>query len=165
MAEDMPGVVRALGIRSALASPIIVNGHLCGAVTAATSGTDPMPADAESRMAQFTELVATAVSNVQARTEVERLVAEQTALRRVATLVARKRPPEEVFAQVAKEVGLLLEADTAGVCRYERDECARASAGTLPRSSAGRIAPGTTTGANRGLSRRRRGATKSASEL
>jgi signal transduction histidine kinase len=73
-------------------------------------------------MAHFTELVATAVSNVQARTEVEHLVAEQTALRRVATLVARKSSSEAVFAQVAEEVGLLLEADTAGVCRYERDE-------------------------------------------
>jgi signal transduction histidine kinase len=121
-ADDMPAVVRAVGIRSALASPIVVDGQLWGAVTAATSGTNSMPADAESRMAQFTELVATAVSNVQARTEVERLVAEQTALRRVATLVVRKGSPEEVFAQVAEEVGLLLEADTAGVCRYEPDD-------------------------------------------
>jgi GAF domain-containing protein len=121
-AEEMPGVVRALGIRSALASPIIVDGQLWGAVTAATSGTEPMPADAESRIAQFTELVATAVSNVHARTEVERLVAEQTALRRVATMVARTESSEEVFAQVAEEAGLLLEADSAGVCRYERDD-------------------------------------------
>jgi GAF domain-containing protein len=121
-AKDMPGIVRAQGIRSALGSPIMVSGQLWGAVTAATSGTEPMSADAESRIEQFTELVATAVSNMQARTEVERLAAEQTALRRVATLVARKRSPGEVFAQVAEEVALLLEADTAGVCRYERDE-------------------------------------------
>jgi GAF domain-containing protein len=144
-ADDMPWIVRAQGIRSALASPIVVSGQVWGAVTAATSGTDPMSADAESRIEQFTELVATAVSNVQARTEVERLAAEQTALRRVATLVARKRPPDEVFAQVAEEVGLLLEADTAGVCRYERDEHATLIAawgrvgGTLPLGSRFRL--------------------------
>ncbi len=120
-AEDMPGIVRAQEIRSALASPIVVSGQLWGAVTAAAAGADPMPADAESRMAQFTELAATALSNIQARTEVERLVAEQGALRRVATLVARKSPPEEVFGQVAEEVGRLLGVDSGTVSRYEQD--------------------------------------------
>jgi len=33
----------------------------------------PMPADAESRIEHFTELVATALSNVQARAEAQRL--------------------------------------------------------------------------------------------
>jgi hypothetical protein len=42
--------------------------------------------------------------------ELQRLAAEQAALRRVATLVARESSPEEVFAQVADEVGLLVEA-------------------------------------------------------
>ena len=53
-----------------------------------------MPSDAESRIAKFTELVATAIANVHARAEVERLAGEQTALRRVATLVARGTAPE-----------------------------------------------------------------------
>ena len=37
---------------------------------------------------------------------------EQAALRRVATLVARAAPPEEVFAAVAEEAGRLLAADS-----------------------------------------------------
>jgi signal transduction histidine kinase len=47
----------------------VVNGRLWGAIAAGTSRAEPMPADAESRIAQFTELVATAISNVQARSD------------------------------------------------------------------------------------------------
>ncbi len=55
-----------------------------------------------------------------AREEVERLALEQAALRRVATLVARRALPDEVFAAVAQEVGNLLPAaDFAMVARYD----------------------------------------------
>ena len=81
--------------------------------------TEPLPADAESRITEFTELVGTAISDVQARSEVERLAEEQAGLRRVATLVAREAPPEQVLARVAEEVGLLLQADAAWVWRLE----------------------------------------------
>jgi signal transduction histidine kinase len=47
------------------------------------------------------------------------LAAEQSALRRVATLVAQGVPPEGVFAAVAREVGELLGVDYAHVGRYE----------------------------------------------
>ncbi len=47
------------------------------------------------------------------------LAEEQAALRRVATLVARATPPEEVFAAVAEEVGQLLRVDLATMGRYE----------------------------------------------
>jgi signal transduction histidine kinase len=50
-------------------SPIVVNGRLWGAIAAGTSRAEPMPDDAESRIADFTELVATAISNVQARSD------------------------------------------------------------------------------------------------
>jgi signal transduction histidine kinase len=53
-----------------------------------------------------------------ARTE---LANEQAALRRVATLVARESPPDEVFAKVAEEVVLLLGVETAVVLRYAPD--------------------------------------------
>ena len=42
-----------------------------------------------------------------------RIAEEQAALRRVATLVARAAPPEEVFAAVTAEAGRLLDADHA----------------------------------------------------
>jgi signal transduction histidine kinase len=112
---------RELGLRSAVASPIVVDGRLWGALGAATSRTGSMPADTESRIAQFTELVATAISNVQARSDVERLAEVQAALRRVAMMVARESPPDEIFATVAEDVGLILNAEAAIVQRYEPD--------------------------------------------
>jgi signal transduction histidine kinase len=60
---------RELRLRSSVASPILVEGRLWGEIFAATSDASPMPADAESRIAQFAELVATAVANVQARSD------------------------------------------------------------------------------------------------
>jgi GAF domain-containing protein len=42
-------------------------------------------------------------------------------LRRVATLVARGVPPEEVFAAVTEEAGRLLSVEYASLARYEPD--------------------------------------------
>jgi hypothetical protein len=59
------------------------------------------PAEAEQRMAGFTELIGTAIANAEGRAQLEesrdelrRLAQEQAALRRVATLVAGGAPPE-----------------------------------------------------------------------
>jgi signal transduction histidine kinase len=60
---------RKVGLRSAVGGPIFVNGRLWGEIEAATSRPDPMPEDAELRIAQFTELLATAISNIQARSD------------------------------------------------------------------------------------------------
>jgi PAS domain S-box-containing protein len=57
----------------------------------------------------------------QAEAELERLAGEQTALRRVATLVAGGASPEEVFAAVTEEAGRLLPVDHASLVRYEPD--------------------------------------------
>jgi signal transduction histidine kinase len=115
---------RNAGLHSAVGGPVVVRGRLWGALVVATAGASPLPAQTESRIAQFAELVAAAIANVEARSEVERLAQEQAALRRVATLVAREASPAEVFAKVAEEVGLLLETDAAAVWRYEPDGAA-----------------------------------------
>jgi signal transduction histidine kinase len=60
---------RDAGIGSTVGSPIVVDGRLWGAMIAATRTDEPMPAHTESRMEQFTELVATAISNMQARSD------------------------------------------------------------------------------------------------
>jgi PAS domain S-box-containing protein len=57
----------------------------------------------------------------QAAAKLQMLLAEQAALRRVATLVAREGEHAEVFAVVAEEVGRLLTGDAAGIVRYEPD--------------------------------------------
>ena len=53
--------------------------------------------------------------------DARRIAEEQAALRRVAVLVARAAPPEEVFAAVAAEAGRLLHASHAAVSRYDPD--------------------------------------------
>jgi signal transduction histidine kinase len=53
--------------------------------------------------------------------EASDLAAEQAALRRVATLVAREGSPDEVFALVTEEVARLLSIDIASLLRYESD--------------------------------------------
>src|SRR4051812_42188628 len=50
------------------------------------------------------------------------LAAEQAALRRITSLVARGAAPEEVFAAVLEEVGQLLSVDYVQMVRYEPDE-------------------------------------------
>ncbi len=47
------------------------------------------------------------------------LAAEQTALRRIATLVATERTPSELFARVTEEVGRLLGVPSVSLLRYE----------------------------------------------
>ena len=52
----------------------------------------------------------------------DRIAEEQAALRRVATLVARAAPAEEVFAAVTAEVGRLLGVDITALARYDPDD-------------------------------------------
>ena len=62
----------------------------------------------------------------QAAQAATRLSDEQAAPRRVATLVARGTPPEEVFVVVAAEIGRVLSADFTSMCRYDGDGAAMA---------------------------------------
>ena len=114
-------MARVLGIRSSVATPIVVEGRLWGTLIAVTSQSEPLPRETDSRIGEFTELVATAIANAGARDELSRLVEEQAALRRVATLVAEGAAPTEVFDAVIAEVGQLLGAAQIGLARYENE--------------------------------------------
>jgi signal transduction histidine kinase len=114
--------VREEGVGSGVGTPIIVDGRLWGVMTARSGPEQPLPANTQARLANFTELLATAIANAESRAGLARLAAEQAALRRVATLVARGAPPEEVFAAVTEEVGRLLGTHLAGMARYESDD-------------------------------------------
>ena len=109
------------GVRSSAGAPIIVEGRLWGVMTAGSTKPEPLPSGMELRLAEFTELVATAIGNAESRAGLARLAEEQAALRRVATLVASGAPPEEVFAAVTEEVGRLLSVEYAHLGRYESD--------------------------------------------
>jgi signal transduction histidine kinase len=112
---------REAGHRSGVATPIIVDGRLWGAMCVVAIGEEPLPSDTESRLAALTELLATAIASAESRTDLTRLAAEQTALRRVATLAAGGVPAQELFEAVTEEVGSLLPVDFAGMGRYEAD--------------------------------------------
>jgi PAS domain S-box-containing protein len=108
-----------LGVLSTVGSPIVVEGRVWGALFVHSTAAEPLPTTIEARLSNFTQLVGTAMANAQARGEVDRLADEQAALRRVATLVARESPPDEVFAAVAGEVGRLLPVEDTAMLRYE----------------------------------------------
>jgi signal transduction histidine kinase len=60
---------RALGIRSSVGCPIVVGARLWGVIAASSRSDEPFPADTESQIADFTELVATAIANAESRAE------------------------------------------------------------------------------------------------
>jgi GAF domain-containing protein len=128
IAGTAPAAARALGIKSALAVPIVVAGKVWGVMGLGRTEDVLLPADTEQRLAAFTELVATAIANAESRRELassearaRELANEQAALRRVATLVAQGARPDELFSAVAKEVAGVIDAPVVSINRYEAD--------------------------------------------
>ena len=124
LAEDDDAVTasaREIGIRSSAGAPINVEGKLWGVMIATSARENALPAGTEQRLAAFTELVATALANAEARQELRRVADEQAALRRVATLVAQGASPATLFQAVAVETGQLLQADATVLSRYDPD--------------------------------------------
>jgi PAS domain S-box-containing protein len=123
---DLPGAiadaVRDAGVRSGAGAPIVVDGVVWGLMTTGPHADEPLPDHIEHRLAEFTELVATAISTTAGREQVARLAEEQSALRRVATLVARESPLAEIFAAVGEELTRLLGLERLRLIRYEDDE-------------------------------------------
>jgi signal transduction histidine kinase len=118
--------VRQLGVRAAVGVPVIVDGQLWGLAAVGSVKPGPMPADTESRINDFAEIAATAIANAATRHELQAsrdslavMATQQSALRRVATLVARGVGPSEVFAAVAEEMAHCLNVDNAEVHRFE----------------------------------------------
>ncbi len=140
--SDVSGVIgevasRGWGMRSSVGVPVSAESRLWGSVVVAFADQGLLPADTEARLGSFTELLATAIANAQARMELRGFAEEQAALRRVATLVAAGAPPEGAFAAVADEAGRLFLVDVANMCRYEPDGTA-----TMVASAGGRFAVG-----------------------
>jgi signal transduction histidine kinase len=102
-------------------APIIVDGDLWGAAIVGSTKPAPLPSDTEARVGDFTDLVATAIANAQTRADLAVLAEQQTALRRVATLVARGEHPSELFSAVAGELARCLGVHHSTLFRYESD--------------------------------------------
>jgi signal transduction histidine kinase len=62
-------MARQLGVTSTVGAPVVVEGHLWGGVSVSSKHPEPLPPDTEARIANFAELVATAIANAEARTE------------------------------------------------------------------------------------------------
>jgi signal transduction histidine kinase len=117
---EIARTARDAGFQSAIGAPMTVEGRLWGVIIAISTDPEPIPERSEARLGQFTDLVATAVANAEARQALERVAGEQATLRRIATLVAQGVKPEEVFAAVTEEVAAAFRAITA-VMRFEHD--------------------------------------------
>jgi signal transduction histidine kinase len=111
--------VRKTGIRGGAGAPIVVDGELWGVMAAGPAKGEGLPIGLEDRLAEFTDLIATAISNAQSREALTRLADEQAALRRVATLVAEAVPPAELFDAIVCEAGRLFGFDAMHMGRYE----------------------------------------------
>jgi signal transduction histidine kinase len=118
---EVAAAARADGLRSAVASPIVVERRLWGAMVVFSLRDEPFPESTEARLTDFTELVATAIANAESRAALARLADEQAALRRVATMVARGVSPHDLFEAVAEEVGRLFPVGSATMGRFEPD--------------------------------------------
>lgn len=116
--DDLPSaeIVRRYGIRSGVGVPVFIENRLWGAFVA-TSQVSQLPPDTESRLEGFAKLTWAAIANAEARESLRRLADEQTALRRVAELVARETTLPQVFNAVVEEVARVLHASSAAVIR------------------------------------------------
>ena len=111
---------RELGVTAAVAVPILVDGLVWGNLSTHTTEGTPPP-HTEHRLAQFAELAAIAISGAQARGALETVVTEQSALRRVAELVARGASQDALLDAVAVEASGLIEGRPTSLMRFDDD--------------------------------------------
>ncbi|HEX5618955.1 MAG TPA: GAF domain-containing sensor histidine kinase [Solirubrobacteraceae bacterium] len=127
---ETAAVARRAGMRSAVASPIVIDRRLWGAMVVLTPRHEPLPEGTEARLTDFTELVATAIVNAESQEARAVLTDEQAALRRVATLVAQSVPSDALFSSVCDEVEALTGAQASAVVRFETDGTVTVMGGT-----------------------------------
>jgi signal transduction histidine kinase len=119
---EIAEVVRGRGISSTVGVPIVVAGRLWGAMVVSAVEAETLPDATENRLADFTELLATAIENAESRKALERVAEEEAALQRVATLVAQGVDRLEIFSEVSEEVGRLFGTGTAGVVKFAHED-------------------------------------------
>jgi PAS domain S-box-containing protein len=118
---EMAAAVRSAGVHSAVGVPIIVEGELWGVLATGALVGESLRDDIEERLEEFTRLLAAAISNTQAREELDRVIEEQSALRRIATLVAEDAEPRTIFDAVCVETGRIFDASTVNLARFTDD--------------------------------------------
>jgi signal transduction histidine kinase len=127
---------REAGIRSAVGTPITVEGHVWGVISAASSLEQPLPPDTAARLVSFTELVATAIANAESRAE---LMASRARIVAAADETRRRIERDLHDGTQQQLVSLMLELRTAearqpsevGELRAQLTRTARGLAGVL----------------------------------
>ena len=64
---SLADLIRDMGVHSVIGTTVVVDGRLWGSMGAGSTLEEPLPPDAEARLALFTELVATAIANADSR--------------------------------------------------------------------------------------------------
>ena len=64
---ELAALLRSLGIRCDVGAPVFVDGEVWGALIAGSDGSVQFATDAEARLADFTDLIATAISNAESQ--------------------------------------------------------------------------------------------------
>ena len=112
-------IARAAGTECAIGVPIVVDGTTWGALVAVSTTSEPLATGSAARLANFSQLVASAIASAQAREELRGLAEQQGALRRIATLVAQGAEPQAVFTAVAVEAARILGVGAVALLSYD----------------------------------------------
>jgi signal transduction histidine kinase len=110
---------RELGIDASIGAPVIVDGQVWGVVTASRfRGRETFPPRAEDHLGDFATLFALAIGNAAWQRSLAAMLEEQSALRRIATLVAGGRAAAEVLGEVVRQVGVSFGAHAVEAVRW-----------------------------------------------
>ena len=132
---DMSEIVALRGVKSYLGVPLVVEGDLClGSVCAYGEGVHAWTDSQRLGLRHITEAVAQLLAPIADGRErderrvqglerdMQRLLAEHSAIRRVATIAAHSRDPEAVFDAVVGELSALLGDAPVLLARLQRGE-------------------------------------------
>jgi signal transduction histidine kinase len=109
-----------LGIDASIGAPVIVDGRVWGVVTASRlRGRETFPPNAEDHLGDFAMLFALAIGNAAWQRSLASMLEEQSALRRIATLVAGGRSAAEVLGEIVRQVGVTFGALAVEVVRWQ----------------------------------------------
>lgn len=113
---------RAVRVGRSVGAPIVVDDRLWGAVVVSAPHAEPLPRGTESRLADFTELIATAIANADSRAQLAASRARGGRRRRVPaadrTRSARRRPAASRLAPAGPAHGRVHDGGPA--CRARR---------------------------------------------
>lgn len=71
LAGPVAARLRELRVRTGVGAPVLVGGHVRGAVLVGSLSEDPLPPECEARVGDFADLIATAIANAETRAELQ----------------------------------------------------------------------------------------------